>query len=135
MIVLLDTKEKLADYLEKVPPIAFDLIDNSTSPITIVYSGARNFSKNLIAADGTIAIRIVRDEYCKQVINKSGKPLVSTSANFSGLPSPGTFAEIDEDIKKKVDYVAASFRDRTGRIKPSTIIKLDENGIFKILRP
>jgi len=135
MIILLDTADKLNKYVKKVPPIAFDLIENSDSPITIVFSGAYNLAKNLIAEDGTIAIRIVRDEYCRQVISKSGKPLVSTSANFSGLPSPGTFMEIDEEVKKKVDYVAASFRDRTGRIKPSTIIRLEESGIFTILRP
>lgn len=135
MIILLDTEEKLEKYVKKVPPIAFDLIENSASPITIVYSGAYNLAKNLIADDGTIAIRIVRDEYCQQVISKSGKPLVSTSANISGSPSPGTFSEIDEEVKKKVDYVAESFRNRTGRIKPSTIIKLEENGIFKVLRP
>lgn len=135
MIVLLDTVDKIEKYVKKVPPIAFDLIENSTSPITIVYSSAYNLAKNLIAADGTIAIRIVRDEYCRQVIKKSDKPLISTSANFSGSPFPGTFSEIEEDVKNMVDYVAASFRDRTGRIKPSTIIKLEESGIFKILRP
>jgi len=135
MIILLDTADKLEKYVKKVSPIAFDLIQNSASPITIVYSGAFNLSKSLIANDGTIAIRIVRDEYCREVIGKSNKPLVSTSANFSGLPAPGTFMEIDEEVKKKVDYVAASFRERAGRIKPSTIIKLEENGIFKILRP
>jgi L-threonylcarbamoyladenylate synthase len=135
MIILLDSPEKLEKYVKQLPPIAFDLIENSSNPITIVYSGAYNLAKTLIAKDGTIAIRIVRDEYCRQVISKSGKPLVSTSANFSGEPSPGTFLEIDEQIKRKVDYVAESFRDRTGRIKPSTIIKLEDSGIFKILRP
>lgn len=135
MIILLDSVENLQKYVKQVPPIAFDLIENSASPITIVYSGAYNLAKNLIAEDGSIAIRIVRDEYCQQVISKSGKPLVSTSANISGSPSPGTFLEIEEDLKKKVDYVAASFRDRAGRIKPSTIIKLEESGIFKVLRP
>jgi L-threonylcarbamoyladenylate synthase len=135
MIVLLDAAENLNKYVKLVSPIAFDLIENSTSPITIVYSGAKNISKNLIADDGTIAIRIVRNEYCQEVIRQSGKPLVSTSANFSGSPSPGTFLEIDEELKKKVDYVAVSFRERAGRMKPSTIIKLEESGIFKILRP
>jgi L-threonylcarbamoyladenylate synthase len=135
MIVLLDAEDKLEKYVKQVPLIAFDLIKNSASPITIVYSGAYNLAKNLIAEDGTIAIRIVRDEYCREIISKSGKPLVSTSANISGSPSPGTFMEIDEEVKKKVDYVAVSFRDRAGRTKPSTIIKLEESGIFKVLRP
>ena len=135
MIILLDSAENLKKYVKNVPPIAFDLIENSASPITIVFSGAYNLAKNLIAEDGTIAIRIVHDEYCREVISKSGKPLVSTSANFSGSPSPLTFMEIDEDVKKKVDYVATSFRDRAGRTKASTIIKLEESGIFKVLRP
>lgn len=135
MIVLLDDAEKLENYVKRVPAIAYDLIENSAAPTTIVYSGAYNLAKKLIANDGTIAIRIVRNEYCREIISKSNKPIVSTSANLSGQPTPGTFMEIDEEVKKKVDYVATSFRERTGRIKPSTIIKLEESGLFKILRP
>jgi L-threonylcarbamoyladenylate synthase len=83
MIILLDEVEKLERYIKKVPPIAYDLIANSVSPLTIVYPGAKNIAKKLIASDGTIAIRIVKGRYSAAVINQLDKPLVSTSANMS----------------------------------------------------
>lgn len=134
MIVLLDSTEKLEDYLKKVPPIAYDLIENSKSPLTIVYSGSKNLTKKIIAKDGTIAIRIVKDEYCTQVISRFGKPIVSTSANFANQPSALTFKQIDEGIIKGVDHVVSVFQDRVGPIKASTIIKLEDDGTFLILR-
>ncbi len=134
MIVLLDDATKLQDYLDAVPPIAYDLIENSASPLTIVYSGAKNLAKNLIAKDGTIAIRIVEGPFCGEIIKGLGKPIVSTSANFSGQPTAATFDQISEEIKGKVDHVVGVFQDRVRAVKPSTIIKLEENGVFSILR-
>ena len=135
MIVLLDSPDKLKKYVKNVPPIAYDLIENSSSPMTIVYSGARNMAKNLIAKDGTIAIRIVKGRYSGNVINELDRPLVSTSANVSGQPTAVTFDLIAEDVKNKVDYVVTHFREHTKTIKPSTVIKLEENGRFTIVRP
>jgi L-threonylcarbamoyladenylate synthase len=135
MIILLNSIESLKDYVEKVPPVAYDLITNSASPLTIVYSGAKNISKKLIAADGTIAIRIVKGRFTAEVIKQLGKPLVSTSANVSGQPTAGTFDLISNEVKTEVDYVVEHFRDRTRNIRPSTIIKLEENGEFTVLRP
>ena len=135
MIILLDKAEKLSDYLEKVPPMAFDLIENSRSPLTIVYQEAKNISKKLIAPDGTIAIRIVKGRFTARVIDLLGKPIVSTSANISGQPSATTFDQISEEVKQQVDYVVEHFRDRTRTLKASTIIKLEENGRFTIIRP
>ena len=134
MIVLLDSVDKLKQYIDKVPPIAYDLIQNSVSPLTIVYSGAKNLAKNLIARDGTIAIRIVSGEYCSAVIQKLERPLVSTSANISGEPSASSFYQINAAIFNKVDYVVEIFRDRVRAVKPSTVIKLEDNGRFKVLR-
>ena len=134
MIVLLDSTEKLKNYLKKVPPLAYDLIENSKSPLTIVYSGPKNLTKKIIANDGTIAIRIVKDEYCTQVISRFEKPIVSTSANFTNQPSALTFRQIDDGIIKGVDHVVSVFQDRVSSIKASTIIKLEDDGTFLILR-
>lgn len=135
MIVLLDSIDKLKTYIKEVPPIAYDLIENSASPLTIVYSGAQNMSKKLIANDGSIAIRIVKGRYTAEVISKLGNPLVSTSANISGQPTAATFAQISSDVKNEVDYVVEHFRQRTRNIRPSTIIKLEQDGSFTTLRP
>ena len=134
MIVLLDSVDKLELYIKKVPPITYDLIKNSVSPLTIVYSGAKNLAKNLIASDGTIAIRIVSGDYCTPVIQKLNKPLVSTSANISGEPSASSFYQINKSILDKVDHVVEVFRERVRTVKPSTLIKIEENGRFMVLR-
>jgi L-threonylcarbamoyladenylate synthase len=134
MIVLLDSVGKLSLYVDEVPQIACDLIENAASPITIVYNNARNLSKKLIASDGSIAIRVVKDDYCLEVIKKLGHPLVSTSANISGEPAPQTFNQIVDIIKERVDYVVDVYRSRIRTIRPSTLIKLEENGTFSILR-
>ena len=135
MIILLNSVEKLEKYVRHVPPIAYDLINNSASPLTIVYDGARNISKKLIASDGTIAIRIVKGRFTSGVIELLDKPLVSTSANISGQPSAATFSQISDEVKEGVDYVVEHFRDRTRTLRPSTIIRLEDNGTFTILRP
>ncbi len=134
MILLLDSVEKLDNYVKEVPPIAYELIEHAQTPLTIVYSGAKNISKNLIANDGSIAIRITKGEYCAEVIKCLGKPIVSTSANISEQPSPKHFDEISDELKSKVDYVVDVFQDKIRSLKPSTIIKIEENGSFKVLR-
>ena len=135
MIILLDSAEKLKKYVKNVPPIAYDLIKNSASPLTIVYSGAQKVAKNLIAGDGTIAIRVVKGRYSGQVIKELDRPLVSTSANLSGQPTAITFDQISEELKDKVDYAVKHFREKTKSIRPSTVIKLEKDGKFTILRP
>ncbi len=134
MIILLDSIDKLKQYVENVPAIAYDLIENAASPITIVFNKAKNLPKKLLASDGTIAIRIVHGDYCAGVIRQLGHPLVSTSANISGEPSPQTFHQISEIIKEKVDYVVAVHQSHIHTIRPSTLIKLEGNGTFSILR-
>jgi len=134
MIVLLDSADKLSLYVDEVPQIAYDLIKNAASPITIVYNSAGNLSKKLIASDGSIAIRVVKDDYCLEVIKKLGHPMVSTSANISGEPTPQIFNQIAEIIKEKVDYVVDIYQSRIRAIRPSTVIKLEKNGTFNILR-
>ena len=134
MIVLLDNAEKLAKYVEKVPAIAYDLIERYHEPLTIIYPKAKNIAKNVIPEDGTIAIRIVRDEFCRLLIERLGKPLVSTSANISGQPAPITYGKISENIKAGVDYIVNHNRNVIIRTKPSTIIRLQVDGEFEVLR-
>ncbi len=135
MIVLLDSSDKLKKYVKNVPAIAYDLIENSASPLTIVYSGAQSVAKNLIPKDKTIAIRIVKGRYSGSVIKELDRPLVSTSANISGEPTAATFEQISDEVKESVDYVVKHFRETTKTIRPSTVIKLEEDGRFNILRP
>jgi L-threonylcarbamoyladenylate synthase len=134
MIILLDHAEKLTKYVQKVPAIAYDLIERYTEPLTIIYSNACNLAKNLIADDGTIAIRIVRDEFCRHVISRFNKPIVSTSANLSGQPAPILFSKISDEIVNGVDYVVDYNRNNLIRTKPSTIIKILENNEFEVIR-
>jgi len=105
MIVLLDTENKLESYVQEVPSIAYDLIEYAENPLTLVMPGAKNISPALIANDGSVGIRIAKHNFCQQLIQRLRKPLVSTSANVSGKPSPQTFDEVDQEIIDGVDYV------------------------------
>jgi L-threonylcarbamoyladenylate synthase len=134
MIILLDSMEKLSDYVEDVPEISYDLIEKTRVPLTIVYPKAKNLAKNLVAADGSIAIRVVKGAYCSEVIRKFGKPIVSTSANMSGDKPPKTFNDISQMVIDRVDYVVNVFRNRINTVKPSTIIKMGDDGMFEIIR-
>lgn len=134
MIILLADYDQLEKYVDFVPPIAADLIQSFNKPLTIIYEGAKKLASNLIADDGTIAIRIVKHEFCRALIRKLGKPLVSTSANFSGTPSPLFFRYIPEQLKTKVDYVVNLEQDVTIANKASTIIKLEKSGKYSVIR-
>ena len=127
LIILVDSFDKIKQYIDKVPLIAHDLIKSIDTPLTIIYPNAKKLAKNVIARDGTIAIRVVKDEFCQQVIKEFGKPVVSSSANVSGEPNPIIFSKISDDILNSVDYVVNVYRDRVKETKPSRIIKLEEN--------
>jgi len=133
-IVLVSDTEMLKDYLVKFPDIVSYLINNLEQPTTIIYPFAKNLVKNVIAPDGSIAIRIVKDEFCKQMITLFGKPIVSTSANFSGEPAPISFCKISNEIIKSVDYVVKYDRNKIKQMKPSTIIKIHDSGDYEIVR-
>src|SRR4030095_829911 len=102
-------------------------------PTTVIYDGALSFADNLIAKDGSIAIRICKDEFCRNLIKRFRKPIVSTSANVSEMSSPKIFKEISEEIKEGVDYVVAYRQDDEIIAEPSSLIKWD-NGSVTILR-
>lgn len=133
-IILLDNDNKLYDYVTEVPPFAHELIEYSEKPLTIIYPKAKNLPKEIIAEDGSIAIRVTNDEFCKRLIQKTGKPIISTSANKSGQASPGNFTDIDETILSNADYVVNLRREERSLNTPSTIIKLQLNGTFEFIR-
>lgn len=134
MIVLLSDFDQLKHYVEHIPSIAADLINSINKPLTIIYNGAKNLAPNLIAADGTIAIRIVKHAFCRALIQRMGKPLVSTSANVSGAPSPLFYSDVQEYIKTKVDHIVNLEQELNTINKASTIIKLEKSGSYTIIR-
>lgn len=134
MLVLIDKSSRIPSYIQDMPEIAWDLIELSDKPLTIIYSKAKNLAKNLIATDGSIGIRVVNHEFCQKLIERFGRPIVSTSANISGNPSPKTFYEIDEVIKKNVDFIVPEEFDNPVSDKPSGIIMLGVNGEIKVIR-
>lgn len=134
LIILLDSVNKLPSYIKEVPEIAYDLVEFAENPLTIVYPGAKNLAKNAIAADGTVGIRIVRHQFCEQLLQRFRKPIISTSANLSGQPSAPNFREISDEIRAGVDYTVDIDRDLDVEGKASTIMKLSPDGQFSFIR-
>ncbi len=134
MLVLVDSPVKVDFYVDDVPQIAWDLIDLTTKPLTIIYSNGRNLAPNLMAPDGSIGIRVTQEEFSKQLCFRFRKAIVSTSANISGESSPALFNEISDEIKEQVDYIVHYRQDDVSRSSPSSIIKLGAGGEVKVLR-
>jgi len=134
MIILLDTENKLESYVSEVSPLAYDLIAYAENPLTLVMPGAKNISPALIAPDGSIGVRICKHPFCQQLIQRFRKPIVSTSANISGKPSPQYFLQIAPEIIAGVDYVVDIDQQDMEIKSPSTIIRLEPNGQFQFLR-
>jgi len=134
MIILLDTDNKLASYVQEVPELAYNLIEYAENPLTLVMPGARNISPALIAADGSIGIRVSGHPFCQGLIQRLRRPLVSTSANISGKPSPQYFSQIDQEIIDGVDYVVDIDQHSMEIKTPSTIMRLEPDGKFEFLR-
>ncbi|MFD0794967.1 L-threonylcarbamoyladenylate synthase [Mucilaginibacter litoreus] len=134
MIILVDVDNKLQSYINEVPDIAYDLIEFAENPLTLVMPGAKNISPALIAEDGSVGIRVSSHPFCQQLIQRMRKPLVSTSANISGQPSPEYFSKISQDIIDGVDYVVDLDQHITQIKKPSTIMRLAPNGAFEFIR-
>ncbi|MCC8144782.1 MAG: threonylcarbamoyl-AMP synthase [Tannerellaceae bacterium] len=134
MLVLVDSIAKLNGYTTEVPDIAYDLIEVTDKPLTIIYPEARNLAANLIDADGSIGIRVTTEVFSQKLCERFRKPIVSTSANVSGEPLPVTFSEIPEAIKAGVNYIVQYRQDDTHKAAPSGIIKLGAGGVFRIIR-
>lgn len=134
MLVLMENPNLLNSYIDEVPEIAWDLIEMTDKPLTIIYSGAKNLAPNLIASDGSIGIRITNEAFTQKLIQRLRKPLVSTSANISGQKTPQNFDEITEEILNAVDYIVEYRRDDIKKYAPSSIIKLGKGGQIEIIR-
>ena len=134
MIVLLENDTKLNRYVKNIPEIAWDIVELSEKPTTIIYPEGYNLAPNILGEDKSIAIRIVKSGFCHDLLRKFGKPLVSTSANISNNKSPLSFADIDKRILKGVDYIVNLPPNVKLRTKTSTIMKIDMDSTFTLIR-
>lgn len=134
MLVLIDNPGRIESYVEEMPSMAWDLIEVTDNPLTIIYPKAKNIAPNLLAEDGSIGIRVTNEIFSKKLCETFRKPIVSTSANFSGEKSPENFSEISDDIKQSVDYIVNYRQKEASKAKPSSIIKLDTKNVITIIR-
>ena len=130
MLVLLENPNLILSYIDEIPEVAWDLIEFSEKPTTIIYDKAKNLPLNLIACDGSIGIRITKEAFTQQLISRFRKPIVSTSANISGQPSPNNFSDVSDEIKSKVDYIVGYRQNEKSNPAPSSIIKLGHSGLI-----
>ena len=134
MICLVDSANRMQRYLRQVPEVAWDLVEYADKPLTLILDGAVNLAPSLIAEDGSIGLRVTRENISHELCYRFERAIVSTSANISGEPSPVCFDEITDDIKQGVDYIMRSRQNDLSKSKPSQIIKLSLDGQIKIIR-
>lgn len=134
MICLVDSDARLQRYVRNVPAVAWDIIDLATKPTTLILDNGVNLAPNLLAEDGSIAIRITHEDFSKELCFRFQKPIVSTSVNISGEPPAKNFCDISEEMLAQADYVCASRRQEKKPQKPSSIIRLTEDGVVSIIR-
>lgn len=134
LIILVNGIDMLERYVRDIPESALELAGVSDSPLTIIYPQGKNLAAGVCNEDGSVAIRICNEPFCNELISRFRKPLVSTSANLSGKPSPANFSEIDEVIVSQADYTVKYKQNDRQKHSPSPVISLDKNGILKILR-
>lgn len=134
MIILVADEREVLQYVAAADLQVFDYIQKATKPTTVIYNGAIGLAENLVGNDGSVAIRICKEDFCKHLIKRFRKPIVSTSANISGEPSAKIFTDIKDEIKTGVDYIVQYRQEDTSIAEPSSIIKLD-NGAVTVIRP
>lgn len=134
MICLVDNANRIQRYLRQVPDVAWDLVEFAEKPLTLILDGAVNLAPSLIAEDGSVGIRVTRENISHELCYRYERAIVSTSANISGAPSPSCFAEISDEIKNGVDYIMLSRQNDLSKGKPSQIIKLGLDGQIQIIR-
>ena len=133
MIILVESEKRLQDLVD-VPEMAWEIMDLSEKPVTIIYDHPRNLPKELLAEDGSVGIRLVKNDFLKKLISKLNKPLVSTSANFSGEKSPMKFSDISQEIVDSVDFVVEENQDKVSEYSGSSIIRVWSDGRVKVIR-
>lgn len=134
LICLVDSAARLQRYVRNVPDVAWDMIDLTTKPLTLILNGVSGLAPNLLAEDGSVGLRVTSEVFSQQLCYRFQKALVSTSANISGEPAPRTFAEVSEEIRNAVDYVCVSRQRDTSLHAPSSIVKLTPEGVVTIIR-
>jgi L-threonylcarbamoyladenylate synthase len=134
LLILVDGEAMLERYVSEVPEVAWEITGVSDNPITIIYPGGKNLAEGVCSEDGSVGIRICRDEFCSELIKRFRKPVVSTSANFSGQSSPENFGAIDKQLIEAADYVVKYRQDDRRKYSSSPVIKLGSDGTIKIIR-
>jgi L-threonylcarbamoyladenylate synthase len=134
MLVLTDKLDNVARYADRIPDVAWQLLEVADRPLTLILPAARGVAENLVPEEGTIGIRVPGHEFCKKLIYKLNRPLVSTSANVAGQPSPATFSEISREIREGVDHVVSAAVEGRPTRRASSIIQLGAGGEIKIIR-
>jgi len=135
MLVLLDNIDKVSLYIQKVPEVAWQLFEVADKPLTLILPEARGVAGNLVSEEGTLGIRIVDNEFCRKLIRKLNRPLVSTSANVSGHQAPATLSEISKEIRDGVDFIVDQSMEERPTRKASSIIRVGQGGQIEIIRP
>lgn len=134
MIILLAEAKDILQYVATPHPDIIAIVESFEKPTTVIYEHALGFPENVVAADGSIAIRITTDPFCKALIKRYKKPIVSTSANISGAPSPKTFSLVADEIKTNADYVVKHRQDDNSIASPSQIVRINDDGSLDIIR-
>lgn len=134
LICLVDSDTRLQRYVRNAPEVAWSVMELATKPTTVIFDNAVNLAPNLIAEDGSIAMRITNEEFSKELCYRFQKPIVSTSANISGQPAAENYCDISEELLNAVDYVCFSRRQEHKPHTPSSIIKIKNNGEINIIR-
>lgn len=134
MIVLLTDEKDILKYVANPDPAVFDYLKKTQRPTTVIYDGAIGLAGNLVADDGSIGIRIVTDKFCRHLLKRFRKPIVSTSANIAGDPTPGIFREILNPIRTGVDYVVHYRQDDDKHAQSSSVVKLNRDGSITTIR-
>lgn len=134
LIILVNGFTMLSRYVSNIPDAAAAILEVSDTPVTIIYPEGKNLAAGVCDEDGSVGIRICRDDFCSELITRFRKPIVSTSANCTGIQSPSNFPEIDKEIVSSADYVVRHGQDDLSKKTPSSIIKVDDDGVVKIIR-
>ena len=134
LICLVDSEARLQRYVRNVPNVAWDIIELATKPVTLILDEAVNLANNLVAEDGSVAMRVTREPFSNQLCYRCQKPIVSTSANISGEPAAANFKDIAPELREAVDYVCTSRRQEKKPHTPSSIIRLKQDGEVEVIR-
>lgn len=134
MLVLVNNEVALEKIVDNIPDITWELLEAAVNPLTIIYDNANGVAPELMAEDGSLGIRLTKEKFSNELCRRTGAPIVSTSANISGHQSPANFRLISDEIKNGVDYIVKFHQDDNSEKKPSNIIKINSDGVFKIIR-